>query len=252
MSLTTCVPARVMLPRESGRSAILTSMNARSEYFTLVEQRPDDFANPPDAAFRILLEDTQIREAERQTRERLSSAGQPADWATVGVVFRDQYVTIVRDAVRYPDGSLGTYIRMWESRPELRGVVMMPIWQQNVLLIRHFRHATRSWHLEIPRGFGSGEDVQSSARRELEEEIDGKVTRLVELGDVYPDTGVRADVVALFLAEVESYGAAESQEGIIDILPTPLPEFERMIASGGVSDGFLLAAYARAKARRLL
>ncbi len=56
----------------------------------------------------------------------------------------------------------------------------------------------------------------------------------------------------VFLAEVESYGAGEQTEAISDILPTPVAEFERMIATGELKDGFLLAAYARAKARGLL
>jgi hypothetical protein len=54
------------------------------------------------------------------------------------------------------------------------------------------------------------------------------------------------------LAEVESFGEGETKEGITSILPTPILEFERMIASGELTDEFLLAAYARAKARALI
>ena len=227
-------------------------MSSRSDYFALVRQRPQEFVNPQGAAFEILLEEGEIQRAEEQAGQRLVAAGLPPEWASVGVAFRDQYVTILRDAVRYVDGTLGTYIRMWDSHPEFRGVVVLPVWQEKVLLVRHFRHATRAWHLEIPRGFGSSEDAASGARRELEEEVGATVSRLVELGDVYPDAGAMGGRVALFLGEVESYGDGEAKEGITEILPTPVSEFERMIAAGELTDGFLLAAYARAKTRGLL
>ena len=58
--------------------------------------------------------------------------------------------------------------------------------------------------------------------------------------------------VALFYAEVGSYGAPELHQGITAILPTPMADFERMIADGEVRDGYLLATYARAKARNLI
>jgi ADP-ribose pyrophosphatase len=56
----------------------------------------------------------------------------------------------------------------------------------------------------------------------------------------------------LFFAEVESYTDAEIGEAITDILPTPLPEFERMIRDNEITDGFTLAAYTRAKLQGLL
>jgi hypothetical protein len=91
-----------------------------------------------------------------------------------------------------------------------------------------------------------------SARRELAEEIGALEIQLVELGEAYPDAGADSSTVALFYAEVASYGAPDLHEGITDILPTPIPEFERMISDGELKDGYLLAAYARAKARGLI
>jgi ADP-ribose pyrophosphatase len=225
-------------------------MSNWNEYFALVKARPDLFRNPPDAGFEILLDEAGISHAEERTAERLQSAGAPREWARVGVAFRDQYGLILRDAVRYADGSVGTYIRM--VAPPFPGVVILPLWQGQVVLIRHFRHATRSWHLEIPRGFGTDADVRESARRELEEEIGASGIRLTELGDMYPDTGVSDSRVALFYAEISAYGQPETIEAITHISPTPVTEFERMIGDNKLDDGFVLAAYARAKARNLL
>ena len=227
-------------------------MSSRSDYFALVEAHPEQFANPPGAGFEILLREDEIRQAEEHMERQLAAAGLAPEWARVGIAFRDQYVTILRDAVRFLDGSLGTYIRLFDAHPEFLGVVILPLWRGHVLLIRHFRHATRSWHLETPRGFGVAADSAASARHEMEEEIGATISSLVELGEVYPDAGVAASRVALFLAEVETYGEAERTEGITEVLPTPVADLERMIATGELADGFLLAAYARAKARGLI
>ena len=224
-------------------------MSDRDDYFALVKKYPDLFRNPPDAGFEILLDEIDIIQAEERTAEQLRGFGAPAEWAKVGVAFRDQYGLILRDAVRYMDGSVGTYIRMVAPVP---GVVTLPVWQGQVLLIRHFRHATRSWHLEIPRGFGTDLDVQKSAYRELAEEIGATGINLVKLGEMYPDTGATDSRVALFYADISSYGKPEKLEAITHILPTPIAEFERMIRDNELDDGFLLAAYARAKAKNLL
>ncbi len=224
-------------------------MSRRDEYLALVRAHPELFRNPPGAGFEILLDETQISLAEDHAARRLQKAGKPSEWARVGVAFKDQYSLILRDAVRFADGSVGTYIRMVDPIP---GVVVLPIWQGQVLLIRHFRHATRSWHLEIPRGFGTDADVRNGALRELEEEIGATDVQLIELGEIYPNTGSSNSRAALFYAEISSYGQPEVAEAITEILPTPIAEFERMIGSYELSDGFLLAAYARAKARNLL
>jgi ADP-ribose diphosphatase len=222
----------------------------RSEYRALVRSRPELFENPRGSGFKILLDEDEIRQAEEDTARQLRKFGAPAEWAAVGVAYQDQYGLMLRDAVRYPDGSLGTYIRL--VAPPAPGVVILPAWQGKILLIRHFRHATRSWHLEIPRGMGSAVSIEEDANRELAEEIGTQASRLVGLGDVYPDTGLSNSRVALFYAEVESCGEPEADEAITHILPTPAAEFERKIADGEIADGFVLAAYARAKARGLL
>lgn len=122
-----------------------------------------------------------------------------------------------------------------------------------MLLIRHFRHATRTWHLEIPRGFGTkGFSSEENARREIKEEIGATVSRLISLGQVYPDAGAQAEYNDFFYAEIESYGEVEADEAITELLTTPTAEFERMIRDNEITDGFTITAYGLAKARGLL
>lgn len=226
-------------------------MSTLEDYLAFAKAHPALFVNPPGGGFTILLEEADIHEAESQKAQWLEAKGLPTEWAQVGIAFQDQYAMILRDAVRFPNGVRGTYIRMVGGGTP--GVIVLPIYQDQVLLIRHFRHATRTWHIEIPRGFGTeGLSSEENAHKELEEEIGATISRLVSLGRVYPDTGAVSEYNDFFYAKVESYGELEADEGIIELLPTALPEFERMIRENEMTDGFTLTAYALAKAKGLL
>lgn len=223
-----------------------------ADYLAFAKSHPALFANPPEGGYTIILDETEIHKVEAETAEKLKAGWLPAEWAKVGIVYRDQYLLLLRDAVCFPDGSVGTYIRFVDLWPDVPGVVILPVYQGQILLIRHFRHATRTWHIEIPRGFGIEGSTEENARRELEEEIGGIASRLVSLGLIHPDTGMSSQRVALFYADVASHGQPEVKEAITEILPTPVPEFERMIREDEITDSFTLAAYARAKVCGLL
>ena len=228
-------------------------MIERRQYFALAQQRPGLFVNPPGEIIQILLDEADIRAAEDTVAERLAKRNLPTDWAQVGIVYQDQYLMLLRDAVRFPDGSLGTYIRAIPPIGGAPGVVVLPVYQGSVILIRHFRHGSRAWYWEIPRGFGEmGSTAEENARRELEEEIQAKTTRVIALGQVNLDTDSSGSADELFYAEVESYGQPETTEGIATLRVVRMSEFEHMIRTGEIMEGYTLAAYARAKAFGLI
>jgi ADP-ribose pyrophosphatase len=211
------------------------------------------FANLEGEGIKILLQQEEIYQAESIVAQKLEKKGLPTEWAKVGIVYEDQYLLIFRDAVRFPGGQFGTYIRIVDKPDSSRGVAILPIYQQQVLLIRHFRHATRTWHLEIPRGFGEkGLSGAENARRELQEEISAEILSVSSLGEIYLNTGITSECVELFFAELESFGEFDVQEGITQLLPVDVYEFERMISENEITDSFTLAAYTRAKLRKLL
>src|SRR5262245_35313789 len=118
---------------------------------------------PPDDAYRgrasegeveILSEPGEVEQALDAARRQLRAQDLPEEWADTGKVFEDQYVTLYRDPVRFPGGQLGTYLRISWSEKLGNGVVILPRLNNSFVLTRHFRHATRAWHWEIPRGFG--------------------------------------------------------------------------------------------------
>jgi ADP-ribose pyrophosphatase len=223
------------------------------QYLRFVRAQPHLFENTDGSGFFVLTNEADIRRVEEEVRRRLVASGQPLAWSRIGLLYEDQYIRVFRDAVRFPDGSLGTYVRILGHEGTGDGVAILPVMEGKVLLLRHFRHATRGWHLEIPRGFGAGDaTADENATRELGEEIGAKPRVLLYLGSLHVDTGLIAQPVRLYYAEVDAHSGPEAIEAIKEILALPVRDFERLIASGEITDSFTLAAYAQAKLKGLL
>jgi ADP-ribose pyrophosphatase len=209
-------------------------------YRRLRAERPELFANPVDGLIEIVSDEAAVAGLERDCRER-AEPGRPESWDRTGVLYQDRYLSLVRDPVRFPDGRLAPYIRLVPR--QVGGVAVLPRCGQDVVLLRHFRHATRSWHLEIPRGFTEpGEEPAQAARRELTEEIGVEPRTLERLGAFHPDTGVSADRVHLFLATIDAPGEPQVAEGIASTLRVPWARLEAMIGAGEITDSFTIAA----------
>ncbi len=227
-------------------------MSDKARYFEFVQRYPHRFTNVP-GGIEILLDPDLIAQAEAAVAARLVARGLPAEWAEVGVAFQDQYLLMLRDAVRFPDGTLGTYLRMTSMAEDVPGVVILPMYQGKVVLERHYRHGPRAWLLEIPRGFGDrGFTPEENAQRELLEEIGAPIVRLESLGHVYVNSSSIGGYDCLFFAEIAALGKLDVGEGISGTMLVDIDQFNEMVASGEITDGFTLSAYARARAKNLL
>ncbi|SEC86695.1 NUDIX hydrolase [Streptomyces sp. TLI_105] len=203
------------------------STEPAERYARLLAERPELFRNEPGGIEILTAPDA------------VAAAG--------GVVYQDPYVMLVRDPVRFPDGRTGAYIRAVSATAE-QGCVVLPLLDGGVVLIEHYRHATRSWLWEVPRGFGTaGLTGEANARKELDEEIGAQVRKLVPLGEVHPDSGLTGDRVLLFAAYVDGIGRLAVGEGIREARTVPFAEAEAMIADGRITDGFTIAVLTRAR-----
>lgn len=237
----------------SGRNAKLAA------YEALRARRPELFVNPPGAAFEILLDRADQDRASAVMSRAVAKGGFPRDCADIGVVYRDPYISIVRDAVRFTTGRLGTYIRV-VPEVDAGGAAVLPLLDDGrIVLLRHFRHASRSWHWEIPRGFGDpGEGGKATARRELLEELGVGKADFTHLGAMNGDTGMNVGADQLYLARIEAADFGEEPddearaEGIAAYRAVSQEDFRTMLREHRISDAFTLAAYALAVAGGLL
>jgi ADP-ribose pyrophosphatase len=224
------------------------------KYFALLKEYPELFENH-DSPLKIIQDLDAIRAWQKEYRKKLKESDSPNEWADIGVIVDDPYFILLRDLVQFPSGHRNGYVRMI-PRSELFGafgVIVLPIYLDKIILLNHFRHSTRQWHLEIPRGYGEPYISSiESARRELKEEISGEISKLVSLGTCYPETGFECQRAELFLAELNSIGGPAINEGIEDYGLVSITKFEAMIRDGEITDGFTIVAYTRAKLRGLI
>lgn len=196
---------------------------------------------------KILTTEEEIRKVEELTGE------------TTGVIYQDKYITLVKDAVRFPNGTLGTYIRFVESDASRHGCVILPIIKdkKEIVLLNHYRHATQSYEIEAPRGFGtSGLTPQKNAVKELAEEMNVEIMDLELLGKVHPDSGLFEKEVYIFTAYVqlnENTAYSKDEKEVIDGYSVySLSEIAEMTATCRLKDGFTLAAISMAMLKGIL
>jgi ADP-ribose pyrophosphatase len=224
------------------------------DYFSLVKSHPKLFDNE-NALLNIVLDRETIDKWKAVKEIELREKQLPLEWAEIGVVLDDPYNIIVRDLVRFPDGDIRGYGRSIATATLRggRGVVVLPEYQGKILLLHLYRHATRQWHFEFPRGYGEPNTPPTeNAHKEIEEEIGGKITELVNLGEFYNNTGYESASVALFYAKLASVGSANKNEGIDSFAWVTVKELEEWIADGKITDGFTMAAYTKAKLKGLI
>jgi|SRR5579862_4106553 len=160
----------------------------------------------------------------------------------VGVISQDKYWIWINDAVKFPNGKNGVYGRiLWSNSLKGNpGVAVVPLLQNGkIALNRNFRHATRSWEYELPRGrIDENETAEAAAMREIKEETGMRIDTLHSLGAMAVDTGLTNSVVPIFLGKVLSQEDAkpEDSEAIAAIEAFSIEELKK-----GFVDGYLTA-----------
>lgn len=227
---------------------------ALEEYFSLLQSNPLIFKNE-NAPLKIITDPDTILTWQKERRAELQRKGLPTEWAEIGIVIEDPYVLLIRDLVEFPDSTRNGYIR-FVNRANFsggQGVAVIAIIGDKILLLRQFRHATRSWHLEIPRGYGEpGVPADKQAANELQEEISAEIGEIIDLGVMHNNSSFEGQPVHLFFARLNSIGKLALQEGIDRSILVTSSELEALIRDGGITDGFTIAAYARAKLAGLI
>jgi ADP-ribose pyrophosphatase len=226
-----------------------------NDYFRLLQEHPFLLGNN-DGPLKIITDQNTIQKWQAKQQSNLTEQSQSAQWTDIGIIVDDPYIVALRDLVEFAGQSRNGYVRIY-NRAYLEGgaagVAMLPVKNDKILLLHNFRHATRSWHWEIPRGFGErGAKAKIQAKAEIKEEIGSDETQLLELGLYHNNTGLEGNPIHLFLARVKSVGEPKLVEGIDQFRWVSVEELEEMIVKDKITDGFTIAAYTRAKLKGLI
>ncbi len=208
------------------------------KYFDFIKNYPNFFINEK-SPYKIIFDAEIIRKWESEQ----------ANKNKIGIIYQDEYISILRDLVEFPNQNRRGYFRIFYNS-SIKGsgsVAIFPIFNNKIVLLKIYRHATRSWHLEIPRGFGElGKKPKEQAIIEIKEELGAKITEIISLGSFYPNTGIDSESVNLFLCKIETLGEVEINEGIQFYQLVDVDDFQNLVRNNKIQDSFTIVAYMKA------
>ena len=128
-------------------------------------------------------------------------------------------------------------------------VNIIPLTPQNeVVMVRQYRHGTRDVTLEIPGGLVEQNDnAEKAAHRELFEETGYQASEMILLGSVHPNPAIQNNLCYTFLA-MDVFPAGDQQQDEkedIEVLLRPLTEIPKLIRNGDITHALVLAAFYR-------
>lgn len=149
----------------------------------------------------------------------------------------DNGISVVRDVVRHRGG-----------------VGILPVWGEEVTLIRQYRAAVGEDVLEIPAGKLEEDEMEpvEAARRELLEETGLVAERMIDLGEILPSPGYTDERISLFAAEGLAEGRRSpdgAEEEVAKVDRVNFREALEMIESGDIRDAKTVVALLRWTAR---
>lgn len=212
-------------------------------YIKLMIDRPELFRNSDDSSTIKIIKDIEIIEE----YEKVNSV-------TLGIIYQDSYVIFIKDLVIHPGGKVSPYIRII-SASERKGVVILPVLENSIVLLKHFRHSTRSIHYEFPRGYGDDSlSTDKNAAKELFDETGYTIQNLKFLGNVYPDTGILSTQASVYVAFVDAnvQPVSDKEEAVCSIEIIDMNSVMNMVSNGEITDGYSLSALALYWAKNIL
>lgn len=155
-------------------------------------------------------------------------------WIESNIIFTGKIFEVRTGSVRLDDGR--TAQRDVVENPG--GVAVVPVLNDEVILVRQFRIAINREIVEIPAGrLEPGETPESCAGRELEEEIGYRAGKLVPLHSYYSSAGFANEKMVIFLGlELSQIAQRPEWDERLQVIRIPLSEVELKLRGGEFED----------------
>jgi len=118
---------------------------------------------------------------------------------------------------------------------------------EDVVMVRQFRHGTEDFTLEIPGGMVDPEDANpmAAARREMREESGYDSDDIIELGKVHPNPAIQGNYCHTFLARGVRPGPKIELDTTeeTEVILVPLASIKELIRSGEITHALVIAAF---------
>ncbi len=145
------------------------------------------------------------------------------------------------DRVRLPNGGV-TQLEIVEHPG---AVVLVPLDKEgNLWFVRQYRHAARTSLLELPAGtMESEEDAETSAQREIREEIGVSAGNLKKIGEFYIAPGYSTEILYIYLAtDLRPDPLPGDEDEYLSVEKFPIGQVFAMVEQGQIHDAKTLAA----------
>ena len=150
-------------------------------------------------------------------------------------VYDGSFLDVRKDIVNLPDGKTST--REWINHPGAACIIpLMP--NGKLALIKQYRYPVKSIMIELPAGkIDAGENPETCAIRELEEEIGYTAGKLTFVSKIYPAIGFANEEMSIFLAENLSKSEKNTDhDEFIELLPTTVEDAVCMVWDRKITD----------------
>ncbi|NIN67707.1 MAG: NUDIX domain-containing protein [Anaerolineae bacterium] len=170
----------------------------------------------------------------------------PEPWPLVhSRLDKSYHVFSVRtDTARCPRTGREHDFHVLESPDWVNVIALTP--DQEVVMVRQYRHGNRGMCLEIPGGLAeSGDTAEDAARRELLEETGYEAGDIVFLGSACPQPAILNNRSITYLApDVRQAQTPELDDTEdIEVVLVPLSEIPNLIRKGEITNAMVILAF---------
>lgn len=161
------------------------------------------------------------------------------------IVYECRIFSLRRDRSRFSRDDAEHEFHVLES-PEWCNIVPLTADEQ-VVMVRQFRHGVRGYTLEVPGGMIDAEDPSPlvAARREMVEESGYDSDRVEPLGVVHPNPAIQSNRCHSFVAydverrHVATFDSTEETEVVL----VPLARVPDLMRSGEITHALVMVAF---------
>lgn len=197
-------------------------------YFDLMKKYPDLFSGSD--IYPIVKDLSTIVEYEKKTNKK------------IGVLYHSEYNMLIADLIKRDNGQFFVYERVIPT--EGNAVIAIAVYENQLILLKQYRHAIRDYQYSFVRGYGSKNiSAENNVKKEIYEEIGSSALSYTFLGKVLIDSGLTAAGAYVYLCEVTAPVVNGKNEGIEDLVFADKRKFENMIRQGNINDSLTLSAY---------
>jgi ADP-ribose pyrophosphatase len=152
-----------------------------------------------------------------------------AEWLDQQIIYEGAILTVKSAHVR-----AGEQVVAFDVVEHNGGVAVVPVLGQEVLLVRQPRIVVSEELLELPAGKReTGDDDESRARAELEEETGYRAGRLEKAVEFFVSPGYTTERIAIYLAtDLKYIGAQPDSSEEIRLERLPIADIGRLLDEG--------------------